>query len=438
MVDQARHPTPPRGTPSVDPRPTLWDWLDAAAMDAPDRPALVFEDGVVSYHQLRELVNARAASLAGEYSPNDVVPTPVRLDLPSIVEIIALPTGGIVPLPHVAEPTRPPEARAPGAVVCVATSGSGGVRRFVPLSMANITASVEASRRRLGTGPTDRWWLTLPLDHIGGLSVLYRSLQAAGTTVVGSFDRRGRLLDATRPTVASLVPTMVHRMLSEDPPSLASIGTVLVGGGPLRTAVLDGAERAGAQLLPTYGSTETASQVATGIPGGRVRHAGYVGPPLDGFTVDIDEAGIIVVDGPAVFSGYLGDAERTRAHRTGDLGRWEDDGGLTILGRADDVITSGGENVSLTAVSDLLSGIDGVDDVAVVAIDDDEWGSLVCAYVASSLNREEIRARIDDVVAGPAKPRRVIVGGAVPELTNGKHDVVAVRALFAEGAGTAR
>jgi acyl-CoA synthetase (AMP-forming)/AMP-acid ligase II len=71
-------------------------------MDAPDRPALVFEDGVVSYHQLRELVNARAASLAGEYSPNDVVPTPVRLDLPSIVEIIALPTGGIVPLPHVA------------------------------------------------------------------------------------------------------------------------------------------------------------------------------------------------------------------------------------------------------------------------------------------------------------------------------------------------
>jgi O-succinylbenzoic acid--CoA ligase len=409
------------------------DWVDAAATDAPGRPALILEDGVVTYHQLRELIGARVGTLAGEYASGEVVPTPVRLDLPSVVEMLALPIGGFVPLPYVAEPTRPSVRSAPGAIVCIATSGSGGRRRLVPLSMGNISASVHASRIRLDTGPEDRWWLTLPLDHIGGMSVLYRSLEAAGSVVIGPFDRHRRILDVTQPTVASLVPTMVHRMLGEDPGLLAAIRTVLVGGGPLRTAVLDAAVRAGVHVLPTYGSTETSSQVATVLPGREVPHAGYVGSPLEGFTVDIDDAGIIAVDGPAVFSGYLGGAQRIGVHRTGDLGRWEDDGGLTVLGRVDDVVTSGGENVSLTVVSDAIGGIDGIEDVAVVAIDDDEWGSSVCAYISSDLAPVEVEARIAEVLSGPSRPRRVIVGTGVPTMTNGKHDLAAVRDLFAEG-----
>lgn len=421
MVDQARADA---ATPA--------DWVDAAAIRAADDPALVLDDGIVTYGQLRDLVHARMTSVPAPTTPGELLPTPVRLDLPSIVELLALPAAGMVPVPYALEPPGVPVPAAPDAVVCVATSGSSGLRRLVPLTMANVTASVAASQRRLGTGVGDRWLLTLPLEHVAGLSVLYRSFAAGGTVVVADFERRARLLDATTPTVASLVPTMVHRMLDEDPDRLAAIDLVLVGGGPLRSGVIDRAASAGVTLVPSYGSTETASQVATVVPGTRVAHPGYVGPPLDGFDVALDDAGVITVDGPAVFGGYLGGPSRRSAHRTGDLGRFEADGGLTVVGRADDVVVSGGENVSLGAIADRIDRIDGVDDVAVVAIGSDEWGSEVCALVATELPDAEILDRIAATLAGPEKPRRIRTTGAIPLLANGKHDRVAVERVFVE------
>ena len=427
MVNPSSDATPSPGG-AVSPA----DWVDAWAIDRPAEPALVFGDGVVTYEALRTLIGSRVATLRGVVTIGEVVPTPVRLDLPSIVELLALPTIGAVPLPFVAEAPDLGATEAPDAVICVTTSGSGGRRRTVPLTMSNVVASIEASAHRLGTSDVDRWLLALPIDHIAGLSVLYRSFAAGGSVVVAPFGGHDDLVLATRPTIASVVPTMLHRLLAGPPSVVEAIGTFLVGGGPLRPSLLERVSAAGARVAATYGSTETASQVATTAPGEPIRHAGYVGTPLDGFDVEVDDDGMIIVDGPAVFGGYLGERRRTGPHRTSDRGRWEDDGGITVLGRRDDVVISGGVNVSLTAVEFAIDALTEVTDVAVVAIDDDEWGSVVCALVVSGEPLGLLNERIAQILERAQRPRHVETIERLPLLGNGKPDRVAIRAMFAD------
>lgn len=415
------------------------DWIDRWADEAPERTALWLGDGSVTYGQLRDLIHARTRSAHGEFDDGEVVPTLVRLDLASIVEVFAISSLGAVPLPSTTTPfPRPGAAHALGAVVAVATSGSSGAKRVVPLTMANLASSVEASRRRLGTGADDSWLLTLPIDHIAGLAILFRTFEAGGTAIVSAFgsDTAG-IIDRTRPTVASLVPTMVYRLLETDPASLARIGTVLVGGGPLRASITDRAKEEGVDLVATYGSTETSSQVATMARGERFRRPGYVGLPLDGFTVGIEpgtagdeRTGTILVDGPAVFGGYLGEPARDGPHRSGDIGHLDDDGALTVLGRIDDLIVSGGENVSLVGVADALSGFPGVSDVATAALEDEEWGSVIGAVVVTDRSIDSLRDEARDRLETPMVPRRWIVTDHIPQLENGKHDRAAIDSLF--------
>jgi O-succinylbenzoic acid--CoA ligase len=323
----------------------------------------------------------------------------------------------------------------PDATLVVATSGTSGRRRLVPLTMANLAAAVAASRRRLGTDQGDRWLLCLPIDHIGGLSVLLRSFEAGGTVVVGPFDQDlVALIRRMRPTVASLVPTMVHRLLTWDPEALASIGLVLVGGGRLPPSVAMRALDAGVPLVATYGSTETASQVATMRPGEPWRHPGFVGAPLEGFTVtiegaDVSGAGTVTIDGPAVFSGYAGEPAREGPFRSSDIGRLADDGTLTLLGRVDDVVVTGGLNVSLTEVEDAIASIDGVDDVAVVGCDDDEWGTVVCAMVSADMPLGRVRDAAGRSLLPHQVPRRW-VASAIPLLPNGKPDKAGIEMAF--------
>jgi O-succinylbenzoic acid--CoA ligase len=411
------------------------DWIEGWAAAEFDRPCLVLEEGIISYGQLASDVHSRAGTLRDEAGLGEVVPVVATMDLPSIVDILAHMAVGAVPLPYDQTRVERPDESAPGAVVCLTTSGSAGNRRLVPLTMANLTASVVASRDRLGTGPDDRWLASLPLTHIGGLSVLLRSFEAGGAAVVGRFgSSTGSLIRLTSPTIASLVPTMVHRLLASDPEALASIGTVLVGGAALSDDMVERSTRAGVSLLPTYGMTETASQVATPSTTNDVRGSGWVGFPLSGFTVSIepsqgDGPGHIHVDGPAVFSGYLGEGARSGPFATSDVGFMEPDGSLVVIGRSDDIVISGGENVALPAVRRALLGLDGVRDAAVVGVDDPEWGTAVCALVVTS-DPEAVRETAKAVLDRQQLPRYWAAADRVPLLENGKVDVKAIRGLF--------
>ncbi len=416
-------------------------WLERAADTTPDAVALVVDGGPVSYADLAAQVRARARSLHGEVSQGDPFPVVAHLDLPTIVEIFAVTAAGGVLVPHdghVPEiPARPPE----GTAVCIATSGSGGRRRLVPLSHGNVAASVRASRTRIGNGPNDRWLATLPLTHVGGLSVLWRTVEAGGTAVVSPFGPHvAGVLSATRPTIASLVPTMVLRLLDAAPDDLAAVGTVLIGGARLEAALRRRAERAGVTVVPTYGMTETASQIATAVPGRAAPDdPAVVGPPIDGFEVTIDgdpdlpagTRGRIVVDGPAVFAGYLGEPPRSGPFRTSDVGYLTGDGDLAVVGRADDVVVTGGVNVDLVAVRDRVVDLPGVLDAAVVGVPDPEWGTAVCVLVEGPDPVEEpaLREMLAGSLPGPERPRRWRFG-PIPLLPAGKHDRRAVERIF--------
>lgn len=296
------------------------------------------------------------------------------------------------PLP----PPPPPESTLSRVLTSGTTSGS----RAVDLSYANHLWSASASAFNLGVDPDDLWLCCLPVDHVGGLTILIRSLlYGTGTLVHERFeaDRVADALEREGVTVASLVATQLHRLVELEAP-IERPRVLLVGGGPVPGELLDEALGRGANVVQTYGMTETCSQVCTLTAADASRKRGSAGRALLGAEVGIDE-GEIVVAGPMLAAGSAGPDGRLR---TGDLGRIDEQGYLWVEGRRDDLIVTGGENVRPEEVEDVLRGHPAVADVAVVGRPDPEWGSAVVAVVVAAAGpapdpaelREHCRARL--------------------------------------------
>lgn len=420
---------------------TPYHWLSRVAAGDPHRACLIDDDGVLTYRDVLERVDARSADVRQELTGWEIVPVPVRITTESIIEILAIQDAGAVPYPFVGSAPSIPVATAPETAVCMGTSGSGGARKTVPLTFENVRASVHASRNLLKNTSSDRWLLCLPLNHVGGLSIVWRSLEAGGSAVVMPFDSTGSTIGQFDPTFASMVPTMVQRLADSNIAALASLELLLVGGAALGRPLWDRCIQSGVRLAPTYGLTEAGSQVATAIPGEAGASAG-AGRPLDAMEIRImgldrgpvetGQPGLISIDGPAVFTGYLGEDPRQGRFLTTDIGWLDDKGNLHVEGRADDVIVSGGENVSLGRVASTISGIDGIDDVCVVGIDDPDWGSIGGAMVVSRLALDSLDTMVREVLEPYEQPKRWIVRSSIPALANGKHDLVAVRRALEE------
>jgi O-succinylbenzoic acid--CoA ligase len=295
----------------------------------------------------------------------------------------------------------------------VPTSGSTGEPKGVLLTAASLQASGDAAVARLG-GP-GQWHLAIPVTHIGGLQVLLRSL-ALGEEPATTFDQLG-----TGRRYVSLVPTQLRRLLASDPGQLASYDAILLGGAAAPSALLADARALGITVVTTYGMSETS--------GGCV----YDGVPLEGVTVAADDR--IVLSGAVVARGYRLQPDLTRACFDGDRFTTSDigtlrDGVLTVLGRADDLIVTGGEKVAPAAVEAALSEHPSVTDVAVVGRLDPEWGARVAAFVVlrpgTELGLEQARSWVAERVSRVAAPRTVTVLDALPLLPGGKVDRAAL------------
>ncbi|MFB6269882.1 MAG: o-succinylbenzoate--CoA ligase [Halobacterium sp.] len=334
------------------------------------------------------------------------------------------------------------------------TSGTTGDPKAVRLTYANFAASAAASAFRLGVLPDDRWLCPLSTYHMGGLSVVLRSALYGTTAVLThGFDADAVLdaLDAYDCTGVSLVPTMLQRLLDADQDVADSLRFALVGGAPTPPALVERALDAGVPVCPTYGMTETTSQVATLRASQAREHAQSVGRPLLGTEVTVvdedcrpvpaGERGELVVSGPTVTPGYLdADASRERfcehGLRTGDFGYVDADGFLYVGGRQADQIVTGGENVHPEEVAAVLRDHPGVEDVAVVGIPDEEWGERVGALVVPDAERRptraELRAFCDDRLAGYKRPRTVEFASSLPRTASGTVDREAVVAALAD------
>ncbi len=409
------------------------EWVKIHAGEDPEAPAVTFAEGSISYSELDRRVDAVVQTLLDEgVRSGDVVPLAATLTPETVVTLVAVPRLGAVPAPFGPHRTDVTDTATDASYAIVSTSGSSGHPRGVVLTASNITAAVDASQRRLGNTSGDRWLLTLPLFHVGGLSVVWRSLSAGGSIEIHeSFDATtvARSLKRRSVSMASLVPTMLHRILEVDPGPYEGMRGVLLGGAPASRNLVERGLAAGLPVLQTYGMTETCSQVSTVEAGSERQSLGTAGRPLDSFVVSFEE-GEILIDGPAVSPGYFGGESRVGPYRTGDLGHMDAEGRLIIAGRREGLILTGGENVRPFVVEAVIESIPMVAHAVVVGVDDEEWGQVVVAIVETEeAHMTDIEKAAADRLARHEIPKHWIAVGSIPLLPTGKPDREAARDL---------
>ncbi|MBX0294225.1 class I adenylate-forming enzyme family protein [Haloarcula nitratireducens] len=327
------------------------------------------------------------------------------------------------------------------------TSGTTSDPKGVRLTVGNLVASATASAFRLGVSPGDRWLVCLPTYHMGGIAPFVRCVLYGAAVVVQrefAVGATARAVDERGVTGVSLVPTMLKRLVDAGWNPAGTLRFVLLGGGPVPPSLVERCRERDIPVCPTYGMTEAASQIATARPETAFEHRDTVGQPLvctdvkvvaDGDPVGPGVRGELVVDGPTVTPGYLDEAATDAAFgphglQTGDLGYRDEDGRLWVVGRADDRIVTGGENVDAAAVEAVIRQCPGVEEAAVVGLPDEEWGERVTALVAGDASPESVLEYCRDELAPHEVPKRVRVTDALPRTASGTVDRAAVRAAM--------
>ena len=287
----------------------------------------------------------------------------------------------------------------PGDALVIATSGSSGPPKAAVLTHAAVEASARATSERLQVTDNDHWLACLPLAHVGGLSVITRSLITGTTlTVIDGFDTD--VVSASEATLVSLVSTALQRI---DP----SLFRAIVLGGTRPPA-----DRP-PHCIATYGLTETGSGVV------------YNGKPLNSVEIEIRD-GEVHVRGPMLLRCYRDGTSPLTSDGwlpTGDLGFLRDDGSLHVEGRRGDVINTGGEKVWPDDDERQLIQHPDIHDVAVTGLPDNEWGQIVAAFVVSArpnLSLDEIREHCRAQLPGYALPKQLELVEAIPRTALGK------------------
>jgi o-succinylbenzoate---CoA ligase len=432
----------------------LDNWLAQRAATCPDRVALIADGRELTYDELEHEAGSVARRLAARGARRGAV---VALDLPAgldhAVLVHALMKVGAIALPL--DPRLAPrerealiESEGPALVlsggrdsgaieadlpllgehdldrlVCrIATSGTTGRARLVGLTYGNHLWSAVGSAFNLGVDPADRWLCCLPLHHVGGLSILMRSvIYGTGAVVHAGFDpvRIQEALADDGVTIVSLVATQLVRLLDAGV-DMSSPRVILVGGGPVPIEALEEASSRGARVVQTYGLTEAASQVTTLAPGDARRKLGSAGRPLLTTHLRIQD-GEILVQGPTVAPGL---ADEGGWLHTGDLGSIDDEGFLYVEGRIGDVIVTGGENVAPAEVEEVLLRHPGVADAAVVAREDAEWQEAVAAVVVrragTEVDVDELHRHCAGSLASYKVPKRFEFVPELPRTASGE------------------
>jgi len=340
-------------------------------------------------------------------------------------------------------PALPP-AGGEGPALIVPTSGTSGPPRLAVLGRPALAAQAAASARVLpALEPGTGWLSCLPMTSIGGLAALWRALGAgAGLWLVERFEPPvvASLMDGTV-THVSIVPAMLPALMGEIGRPPARLACALTGGGPLSGDLARQALDAGWPLWTGWGMTETASHVAAG-PVDSAWEEGIAGRALPGISITADPStGRLRVAGPTLMDGYLEPAgaaglEADGSLLTADSGRVEPGGRIRILGRADEVIVTGGVNVHPEAVEAALAGCPDIGDVGVTGVADPRWGRCVVAVYTGNGAPDALAAWAKDHWAarglGPAwRPRCWCRVAALPRNALGKIDRRALADLAA-------
>lgn len=296
------------------------------------------------------------------------------------------------------EPTSggsPPQHSIENPATIVFTSGSTGTPKAVLHSFENHLYSAKGANANIPLRAEDRWLLSLPLYHVGGLAILFRCALVGAAVAVPERDQQlSSALEAAGGTHVSLVSTQLRRLLEETegtPPG--ELRALLLGGGPIPESLLQRGNARGWPLHTSYGCTEMASQITTTAPGAPFGELTTAGRVLPHRRVRIDADGQILVAGHPLCLGYV-DGRHTKDPRedgwypTGDLGRIDARGFLHVQGRTDHMFVSGGENIHPREIEAAFEALDGVERAIVVPVSDPEYGHRPVAFVRWEEGRE--------------------------------------------------
>jgi O-succinylbenzoic acid--CoA ligase len=314
--------------------------------------------------------------------------------------------------------TRVPQRVA----VVIGTSGSTGAPKEVGLSAASLLWSARASNKYLGARYGEIWSLLLPLTHIAGVNVLVRALEL-GTSPVDLRDVREYL----KAEFTAIVPTQLFRALNSDTlllEHLKNSRAVLIGGAALPQEIRDRAKEIGITLVSTYGMTETS--------GGCI----YDGLPLEGVEVGTTSEGVIKIKSPTLATTYLNNSEswdqmlKDGWFVTNDIGFFNS-GKLTVEGRIDDVIITGGEKISLAAVETALTARYANNEFAAFTVPDAEWGAALYVAIGGEgpISTDEVGAYLAKALGHAVKPKGFLILASLPLIGVGKVDRMALAQL---------
>ncbi len=425
-----------------------------AAREAPDAVALVCREQTFSYAELWRA----AERLLPEVARERWAPFVAEPRWQSIARVWACLEAGTPMVPLHPRWTAADRAaavariEAVGELVGVAavlfSSGSSAAPRGVLLARGAFLASAHAHMANIPFQADDRWLLALPFAHVGGLSIITRALVSRTAVVIAESGERSSVLAAIerhRVSLLSLVPTVAHDLLSMGGGHvLAAPRAVLIGGARVPAALRKKLSSEGVRYLATYGMTETCSQIATqSFADAEEVDKESSGRPLSGFELRVvsatgtavapGERGRIEVRGRAVMKSYLGEAARDLAafFDTRDVGYLDLEGRLFVVGRADETIITGGENVFPSEVETVIGALPGVREVLAFGVPDERWGEVVAVAMVLEAGTSladvwrEARARL----ASFRLPRRYVLLQSLPRSANGKLDRRALGSL---------
>jgi O-succinylbenzoic acid--CoA ligase len=290
------------------------------------------------------------------------------------------------------------------AAVVIGTSGTTGAPKEIFLSSHALVASARASNAFVGAKLGDTWSLLLPLTHVAAVNVFVRAFEL-GTIPV---DLRNHSGEYPRVNFTAIVPTQLFRALNGDDHLLKHLQgaqKVLVGGAALSNAIRNQATAAGINVVTTYGMSETS--------GGCV----YNGEILEGTEVEVRGGSIFIRGNILALNLDLSDGW----FETKDLGEFADEK-LVVIGRSDDVIISGGENLSLNSVESILNEIFPDIQCAAFSIDDPQWGQTLHIAVVGEVVTDRISSVLEEKIGAFAKPKGIHFVNSLPLLGIGKVD----------------
>ena len=281
----------------------------------------------------------------------------------------------------------------------IATSGSTGVPKLVALSIANFMWSAKGSSENIPVDPNDNWLISLPLFHVGGMSIIFRTMLAGGNAIISPKILDADFINQNRITHFSLVATQLDRFIQTDVPLNKKTKAILVGGSKIPQFLIRKSMELNLPIHTSYGCSEMASQVCTTAEGATMVELMTAGKVLASRRLQIDQERRIQLNGKTRFLGYWQNHKLQKPFdengwfTSNDLGEFDKNGFLKVMGRLDRMFISGGENIHPEQIEQALINIEGILNAVVIDMPSKTYGSRPVAFLQGQKNYDDLSLR---------------------------------------------